>query len=162
MFKVDFMRLAEKIPQTFLRYKFIDTLLEKMIPFNKGLGLRVTNISDDYIEIESKKGSRRKNHLGGVHACALALMGEYPAGLFLAKNFPPDKYRLILGELKIQYHKQVRNKVIARSERPPALPKNIEEEAWIYMETKLFNSKREPVATCQTKWQIKKWDLIQP
>ena len=158
--KIDFIKLAEKIKNPILRYQFLNTLLDKVIPFNKGLGLRILEINEEFVEVKSVKKKRRRNHLGGVHACALALLGEYPAGIFLAKVYPVNKYRLILAELNMTYLKQVHNTVYSRANRPQTLPKTVNQQGWAFMETQLMNSRRETVALCQTKWQIKEWDSL--
>lgn len=159
--KVDVFKWAEKIPSEYLRRRFLDNLFNLAIPFNLSLGLRLTHVSPDHVEVISKSGWKTRNHVGGAHACFLALVGEYPAGILLAKNFSPEDYRLIISELKVEYHKQARGPVKGVARRPDNLPSPGEDEIWIPMVTDIYDKNGQSLATVHTKWQLKKWGSTQ-
>ena len=145
-----------------LRLPVLNTLLTIGIPFNKGLGLRLQEFSENKVVVKSLPKRRRRNHVGGAHACALALLGEYPAGLLVAQQFPFSEYRIIIGELKVEYEKQGRGILFSEVEAPTAWPSFSEEsdDLWIPMNTTIYNEKREMVARAQTRWQIKPWSKV--
>ena len=103
--KFDVFKILKNVPEGRLKQKILDYTFSWAIPFNKGLGLKLTEVSTDRVEVTSKPLRKRQNHVGGAHACFLALMGEYAAGLCLAQNFSPEKYRMIIGSLKMNYLK---------------------------------------------------------
>lgn len=106
-----------------------------------------------------------KNHLGGIHACSHALIGEYTAGMCLLKNIGIIDYRIILKKLEVEYLKQVKTPVNSEclldqnqtdilkqiSSSPDG--KNIE------LTTNVLNSSNETVSIIKTHWHLKKWEF---
>lgn len=131
------------------------------IPFNRWLGYQVEELTPSVVIVSSPERILRKNHVGGAHACALALLGEMPAGLLIAQNFPIDEYRFIISELHIVYHKQGRG--ILRGTVHPPIPwpsADSEDITWVDLTTYIKNEAGEDVATCKTRWQIKRWEKV--
>lgn len=159
--KIDIFKKIKKIPNETMKLKLLDKILNFAIPFNRGLGFQVKALTPKKVVVISPNKKARQNHIKGAHACALAVLGEYPAGLLLAQNFSPEKYRLILGELSMQYEKQGYGLLTSTSQNSKANPKKIKGEAWFDMTSKITNAKGELIATCHTKWQLKSWDLVE-
>ncbi len=157
--KIDIFAQINKVPNQLARHLMVDKIMERVVPFNRGMGFKVKELSQDLVKVVSPNKKRRQNHLGGAHACALALLGEYPAGLLLGQNYSLQSYRLILSELHMDYKKQGRGELTAVAEKNEDFPKVIKDEAWFDMTTNISNSKGETVAICTTKWQLKSWDL---
>lgn len=162
--KFDIFKMAEHIPNLRLRRKVLDYTFSWAIPFNKGLGLKLKEVSPSQVTVFSSPLRRRQNHVGGAHACYLALMGEYAAGLCLAQNYSPEKFRMIIGSLKMTYHKQGRSALSSTAKKPSdlisfedALSKG---EFWVPMRSEITNDKSELIATCETEWQIKAWEEV--
>ncbi len=153
-------KITDKIPHEGVRNRVLDSLLAVGIPFNIGVGLQIKEINPCRVEVKSPPRFFRRNHVGGAHACALALMGEYAAGLLVAQKFPLSDYRMIIGKLEIDYHKQGRGSLKAYSEAPLEWPEISEEGSWIPMVTKIENSDGELVAECKTNWQVKAWSNV--
>lgn len=158
--KFDIFKYTEKIPNDLLRRKILDNVFNFAVPFNLTLGLRLRSVSRDSVEVTSATGWKTRNHVGGAHACFLALIGEYPAGILLAQNYSPEDYRMIIGELKVEYHKQVRGTVKGVARKPDILPELDDEEIWIPMLTEIFDSKGHLAATAHTQWQLKRWSAV--
>jgi acyl-coenzyme A thioesterase PaaI-like protein len=81
-----------------LAYKLIDKLMEKStklnlmaldkvltlgIPFNAPHGFTIKEISSDQVRVSLPNRKLNHNHIGGIHACAMATVGEYCAGCCL-------------------------------------------------------------------------------
>jgi acyl-coenzyme A thioesterase PaaI-like protein len=159
--KIDPFRVADRIPVDRLRRRALDVLLNVTVPFNRWLGFRLLAATPERVEVLSPEAVLRRNHVGGAHACALALMGEYPAGILIAQRFPIESYRVIIGELRAQYHKQGRGALRAEALAPSEWPELDEDgQAWVEMQTRITNGKGELVAECFTKWQIKEWRRV--
>lgn len=158
--KIDPLALLRKIPSEKIQLQILDRVLNWRIPFNSGLGIRLKELSPKTCIIETSPRRRQKNHVNGAHACFLALMAEYPAGLLLAQHFGIDRYRLIISELKMSYSKQGRGALIAYSKLEQDVPAAIQEEHFVKMVTEIRNSANEPVARGETVWQIKPWDKV--
>ncbi len=158
--KIDPIKLTARIPNETLRKRVLDVVMTVSVPFNRWLGFRFERIGEDRVVVISPPRRLRENHVGGAHACCLALMGEYAAGMCIASHYGIDGHRLIIGKLDIDYHKQGRGWLRAEASAPTAWPEPRDGEAWIDMETRITDSKDGHVATCKTKWQLKDWSRV--
>jgi acyl-coenzyme A thioesterase PaaI-like protein len=165
-----------------LGYKIIDKLMENPtkinlialdkvmtlgIPFNAPHGMTIRQISDDQVRVSLPNRKLNHNHIGGIHACAMATVGEYCAGLSLLSCFGISKYRLIMSELSVTYTWQGRTdlegicspRVIDKEAVKTAL-----ESGKTYtqsFETVIQEGKTgKEVARVKTTWQLKPWGTV--
>ena len=144
----------------------LNLVMPHVIPFNRPLGLRIKKLSLSSSEVELPFRRGNQNHLGGLHACALATIGEYTAGLLLLRRMDPAKQRLVLKTLRADYSKQGRATALAVAEWPEAQFKGVadfktsEETHDIEMLTTLYGSDRVELARITTLWQVKPWAKV--
>jgi acyl-coenzyme A thioesterase PaaI-like protein len=162
-------------------YSIIDQLLRKPeginlfllnkflrigIPFNGPHNFKISKLSADEVIILLPSKRINHNHLGGVHACAMATVGEYCAGLALLKTFGISKYRLILAELNVQYLYQGRTDLVGicnpNQIHGEVVQKYLERDGQFYqhLETIIKNSEGKEVALIRTLWQLKSWEIV--
>lgn len=158
--KFDLFKIISKIPNENLQRRLLDHAIEWAIPFNKNLKFHIKQLDDKFVAIESPHTHRRKNHIGGAHACALALLGEYPAGILIAKHYTPEQFRFIIAHLSVNYFKQGRGLLTAETKAPAEWPEIKEGEVWIEMTTTVSDDKNEKVAEIFTRWQVKTWSMV--
>jgi acyl-coenzyme A thioesterase PaaI-like protein len=145
----------------------LNNLLKIAIPFNAPHGFTVLEISDEQVRIKIANRKLNHNHLGGIHACAIATLGEFCAGMTMAKKLGLDQYRLILSQLSVEYYLQGRSDLtgIAKlsDEKIQKLHNELstQDKTLVHHETEIFNQKNEKVALVKTTWQLKKWDKVQ-
>ncbi len=165
------LQYVQNIPFISIRHRLLDRLLNIVIPFNKGLGFRIQVLSTEQAQVLSPPKRRRQNHVQGAHACALALLGEYTAGLLLAQSFSPAEYRIIIGKLEVEYLKQGRgnlmgtahrdkNDISSQNQQSHSQHDVTQDVRWANMITIIRNEKNEDVAVVRTHWQIKKWETL--
>ncbi len=165
-----------------LGYKLIDKLMENPtklnlmalnkvltlgIPFNAPHGFTIKDISSDQVRVSLPNRKLNHNHIGGIHACAMATVGEYCAGLSLLSSFGISKYRLIMSELSVTYTRQGRtdlegicNPGMINSE---AVKASLEEGNTYSqnLETVIQEVKTgKEVARVKTTWQLKPWGNV--
>jgi len=111
---------------------------------------------------------RNRNHIAGVHACAIATIGEFSAGVMLLSRLDPTRYRLIMSRLEVEYLYQAKQDIIAETQLEEAELKNeildpLNEKSTIYktIETLVTDTSGRKIARLKTKWQIKSWDKVQ-
>ncbi|MBI1221102.1 MAG: DUF4442 domain-containing protein [Bacteroidetes bacterium] len=145
----------------------LNTLLLRVVPFNKPHRIQVVAIGDDSVTVKAKNYRNNRNHVGGVHACLLATLCEYASGLELLRNLSPNQYRLLMRSLDISYHKQARKAAVVTFQLDKEiLQKHIiaplEEEESIFREFKVeaFNEEQELLCTARINWQIKSWKAV--
>lgn len=155
--KMDVFKIAKNIKNETMKNMFLDNALKIGIPFNMGMGMKIKLINERESQIESLPVYRRKNHVGTAHAIAQALLGEYCAGLLIAQKYSFEKYRLILTNLNVTYHKPGTGVLTGTCKAPDQWPELKEGEMFFDMDTKIHNEKNELISETKTTWQIKSW-----
>lgn len=157
---LDLTKYVDMIPVPQIKNKVMDVAVNLAIPFNRWLGMKIEVLYPDRVVVSSPPRTLRKNHVGGAHACALALLGEYPAGLMLSQSFTSDLYRMIISKLEVTYHKQGRGHLKGEVTAPKEWPEFESGVLFVDLKTEITNSKNESVATVLTRWQLKEWALV--
>lgn len=140
--------------------------LHRMIPFNRPHKFRIEKIGDTSLRISTPYIRKNKNHINGIHACALATLCEYISGLSLARVFKPENYRLILKEIHMEYNYQAKMKVHAEFDIQPAeiteIRTLLQKEESTFRSYKVFVYDEIPnlICTGTIKWQIKPWEKV--
>lgn len=162
-------------------YKFIDKLLEKPtkvnllaldkilrlgIPFNAPHGFKIKTLNKDAVIISLPNRKLNHNHIGGVHACAMATVGEYCAGMSLLSSFGISKYRLILSELNVKYTYQGRvdlegicspHQIDVEKVKAGLLS---QDKYLQQLKTIIRDLNGKEVAEVTTVWQLKNWEKV--
>jgi acyl-coenzyme A thioesterase PaaI-like protein len=145
---------------------FLDKILSFKIAFNRPHGILVRDLSPTECTTTLPMKSLNTNHLKGIHACALALVGEYSSGLIILRNTGLKDYRIILKEMHVKYEKQAKGQVTGRavltSEHITQLKEELPQsgEVLIKLQTEMFNQKNERVAVAETHWHLKNWNKV--
>jgi len=136
------------------------------IPFNAPHGFKITEIGPEKTVVCLPNRKLNHNHLGGVHACAIATAGEFSAGLTLLALFGMSRCRLIMSELNVVYTYQGRTDLLATCERSQidaeAMESALQGEGKFVqkMQTILKDKANNQVAIVTTTWQIKVWEKV--
>lgn len=151
---------------TSLNLMALDKLLRLGIPFNAPHGFKIKNLDKNAVIISLPNRKLNHNHIGGIHACAMATVGEYCAGMSLLSSFGISKYRLILSELNVKYTYQGRvdlegicypNQIDVE-----AVKEGLEKEGKYLqpLKTIIRDLNGKEVAEVMTTWQLKNWEQV--
>ncbi len=137
--------------------------LWKLIPFNSPHKFKISEITNTSLKIKVPYIRKNKNHVNGIHACALATVCEYISGLSLARELSSKVYRIILKEIQMTYHYQAKMNAFTTF----SLPKN---EALLIREelksndatfrryiVEVYDEVQNHICTGNIHWQIKPW-----
>lgn len=144
----------------------LSKLLLYIIPFNRPHKFKIENLTETEAHVLLPFIRSNKNHLGTVHACSMATIGEYAAGLVLIKNFSIAENRLIMKKLDIEFFKQAKKRLFARATLGLDQKENIEKElsdigsTEILMTTLIETDDKVLIAKIQTTWQLKNWKKV--
>ncbi|MBD63773.1 MAG: DUF4442 domain-containing protein [Halobacteriovoraceae bacterium] len=144
----------------------LETLFNQGIPFNIPHKFKFVEISHQKTVLKLPYIKKNKNHLGGLHACAVATLGEYPAGLTLVKKFGMSRYRLIMRRIQVEYFKQAKEallgEVIVNHQELDQFGQQLQSEDMVEVEmtTNILNKSEEVIAVVHTVWQIKNWKKV--
>lgn len=160
------MPRRDNIAHAFWRRWWLNRVLWWRIPFNKPHKVKVMQWDDACVRCVLPFKKRNCNHLRGMHACALATLGEYVAGLFLLTRVNPRQHRLIMSNLKVDYFHQGRGDCTAQVdaadvETTPLLAALTDEQVMMVpMQVSVRDSRQRVVALVCTDWQIKPWRKV--
>jgi acyl-coenzyme A thioesterase PaaI-like protein len=119
------------------------------------------------VEIRMPYRRRNQNHIKGLHACGLATLSEYAAGLLLSYRLDPAKYRFIMRSLNMQYHYQGKMDAVATfSISEQWLNDNVisplrqNDHVYVLCEVKTYDVQGNHLCTGTTEWQVKNWDKV--
>ena len=95
------VRLCKKLPRRW-QGAALSRLFNGAVRFAGTAGIRI--VQADFHQAEMRLENRKKvrNHIGGVHAAATALLGESVTGLVFGLNVPDDRLPL-LKAMKVNY-----------------------------------------------------------
>ena len=125
-------------------------MLGRMAPYTGALGARVEELAPGYARIRLRDRRGVRNHLGSVHAVALANLAEVTSGLAMLMSLPDDA-RGIVVHLGIEYLKKARGTLTAECRCSP--PSGREETVTVTAD--VMNTAREIVAHAEVRWLIR-------
>jgi acyl-coenzyme A thioesterase PaaI-like protein len=146
---------------------WLNLVLPYTIPFNRPHGFRVIPQPTGGIRVTIPYWRVNRNHIKGIHACALATAAEMCSGLSLLERLDPKKYRLIMRTLTMVYHYQAKQPAYATCIPTEA---EFQEKAIIPLQTKdaidftstveLHDKSGNHLATGTVTWQVKEWSKV--
>ena len=145
----------------------LNWIFDQKLGFNAPHKIKIKRLNQHSATVSLPMIKRNTNHIGTIHACAMATIGEFSSGVLLLKNFSPLKYRLILRDLKIEFEKQATSNLsaevnLSNGEIESLLTKLRENDsAEVEMKTSLFDKEGTLVARTYTTWQLKDWTKTQ-
>lgn len=159
--------LIESAESSTFRLWLLNRILLRSIPFNSPHRLQVTSAKPGHIVGRLPYFRKNRNHIGGMHACALATISEYISGLCLASVLSSEKYRFILQSLNMEYHYQGKSdcKVdfsISESELEEwvFVPLRDSDKITVELSVKVFDMQDNHICTATIFWQVKEWSSV--
>lgn len=144
----------------------LNRLMNHAVKFNKPHGFQIIKMSPEYVQTFAPYHKKNFNHVKGIHACAIATVGELAAGLLLMLHFTPGQYRVIMSHIDIDYHYQAKKNIMATASLPLSDKEsilhqlNLENKTLYTVITSIKDEDQQLVATVKTTWQIKDWKNV--
>jgi acyl-coenzyme A thioesterase PaaI-like protein len=146
---------------------WMNMALDHMIPFNAPHGFRVRPLPEGGIRVHIPYWRVNRNHIKGIHACAMATAAEMCSGLSLLEQLDPKQYRLIMRSLHMAYHYQAKQPAhatcvpSAEEIQAKAIGPLRTQEAIDFTSTvELHDRSGNHLATGTVTWQVKEWSKV--
>lgn len=90
-----------------LRRRAITAVMGRVIPFVGTADVRIEEMTAERVVATIGNRHHVRNHIGGVHAAAMALAAETASGLVVVMNVPESRVPLIKS-MRVQYKKRLK------------------------------------------------------
>jgi len=90
-----------------LRTRVLTTIVRTLVPYVGTSQVRIEELTRERVVTSIPNRRRVQNHIGGVHATAMALLAETATGFVVAMNLPEDKLPLI-KTLAVNYRRRTK------------------------------------------------------
>ena len=118
------LRTFDPLPG-FLRKRAVTFAIGRTIKFVGTAGLSVDEITPQRVTISTENKTKVQNHIGTVHAAAMALLAETATGLAVGMHVPDDKIPVIKS-MKVDYLKRAKGDMKAVAVLTPEQIREIE------------------------------------
>lgn len=125
-------------------------LLGRGVRYTGSVRPRVVELAPGRVVVTMRDRAAVRNHLGSIHAVALANLAEVSSGLALLAGLPGDA-RAILVRLEVDYAKKARGTLRSECDFPPVTSAD---EREIDVESRIRDAAGEVVATGRARWKV--------
>lgn len=132
--------------------RLFSILIGRLIPYTGTIRGHVLALEPGYARVALRDRRGVRNHLGSIHAIALANLGEVTSGLALTMALEPDVDGILTG-LSVAYVKKARGRLIAECRtHAPALTA----DATHTVEAVIRDAAGDVVATVTAEWRLRR------
>lgn len=118
--------LIQRLPRR-LHEPLLSRLFCSQVRFAGTAGVRIQQLSYNKVRMSLANHRRARNHIGGVHAAAMALLAESASGCMVGMNLPDHKLPLI-KTLKVDYLRRARGGLRAIATLQPEQRRAMQEQ----------------------------------
>ncbi|ETV71029.1 hypothetical protein H257_13746 [Aphanomyces astaci] len=149
--------LVAKINQSglpsFLRESALSLAFNSQVKMAGVAGIHIESLTESQSVLHLKNRFRVQNHIGGVHACGMALLAESASGVVFGVNVK-DTHLPLLKSMSINYVKRAHGDLKAVATLTPEQREAIQrdDKGNLVVDVVLTDEKGEQPVECQMTW----------
>ncbi|MDN3647538.1 DUF4442 domain-containing protein [Reinekea marina] len=142
----------EKAPK-FMRTWVLSTAFGTMIPYAGRSKVRVEKLTHSQSVITIKNKRSVQNHIGSIHATAIAIAAESATGYLVAMNVP-DSSVPVIKTLKVDYEKRCKGNITAEAHLTDAQREQIktQEKGEVTVPVTIIDGENKQPVQCEMIW----------
>jgi len=125
-------------------------LVGRLIPYSGSIWPRILELSPGHAVVAINDREKIRNHLGSIHALALANLGELTSGLALSLTIGRDVRGIVL-EITTEYLKKARGRITARSQFEPPV---VQGDTEFVVKAELTDDSGAVVSRTRVRWRL--------
>ncbi len=136
-----------------LRWRLLTWAFGRTVRFVRTAGVQFEDLTEERALLHIPNRKRVQNHIGGVHAAAMALLAETSSGAVLGMSVPDDRVPL-LKSMQVDYMKRAKGDLWAEATLDAAARTRIreEEKGEIVVPVKVTDETGEEPVQCRMLW----------
>ena len=136
-----------------LRGHLITALFTRQVRFAGTGGVRFLELAEGRAVLDLRNRRKVRNHIGGVHAAAMALLAETATGAVLGMTIP-DTHLPLLKSMKVDYVRRARGGLRAEATLPPEMRQRVltEEKGDFAVPIRVTDEDGEEPIRCEMVW----------
>ncbi|MHB8406023.1 MAG: DUF4442 domain-containing protein [Gammaproteobacteria bacterium] len=136
-----------------LRWRLLTWAFGRTVRFVRTAGAQFEDLTEERALLHIPNRKRVQNHIGGVHAAAMALLAETASGAVLGMSVPDDCVPL-LKSMQVDYMKRAKGDLWAEATLDAAARTRIreEEKGEIVVPVKVTDETGEEPVQCRMLW----------
>jgi len=136
-----------------LRWRLLTWAFGRSVRFVRTAGVRFEDLTEERALLHIPNRKRVQNHIGSVHATAMALLAETASGAVLGMNVPDDRVPL-LKSMQVDYLKRAKGDLRAEATLDAVARTRIreEEKGEIVVPVKVTDESGEQPIQCRMLW----------
>ena len=123
----------------------------RMTPYSGSIGARVEELSPGWCRVSLRDRRRVRNHLGSIHAIALANLAELASGLAVLAGLPPTVQGIVTA-FSISYSRKARGRLVAECHAPRL---DIRSEQECEASLAITDAQGNVVARATVRWRLR-------
>ncbi len=122
-----------------------------LVPYSGSIRPRVEALAPGHAVVRLRDRRRVRNHLGSVHAIALANLAEVTSGLAMIYALPDDARAILVG-LEVDYLRKARGTLTAECRCTP--PGSAREDREMTLEAEIRDGEGDVVVRARARWRV--------
>ena len=136
-----------------LKQKTASFIFGRAVPFVNTAGCEFEKVTNEEVIVSIENRKKARNHIGQLHAAAMALIAETASGFVFTMNLPADKLNLIKS-MKVNYLKRTQGKMTAVATITPEQVKILQTEpkGELMINVSVTDESGEEPISCEMLW----------